>query len=92
MKYNLNLINSGTLATEIQVHVKISQFITLLLKQSDSLPIHREKVSMCTIGLVGYNLIITNGIYCAIEYIFENHENFLFLNILTPLTALVIYL
>ena len=30
---------------------------------------HREKVSMCTIWLVAYNL--TNGIYCAIEYIFE---------------------
>ena len=49
MKGNLNL-NSRTSATEIQVNdVKTSQFIILLLKQSDSLPIHREKVSMRTI-------------------------------------------
>ena len=35
-------INFRTLATEIQVRIKISQFITLLPKRSDSLPIHRE--------------------------------------------------
>ena len=62
------------LATEIQVCVKISQLITLLLKQSDSRPIHREKVPMHTIKLVAYNL--TNGIYCAVEYSFEKPRKF----------------
>ena len=70
MKGNLNF-NFGTLANEIQVRVKINQFITLLLKQSDSLPIHREKVSMLTIWPVAYNLT-----YCAIEYIIEKPRKF----------------
>ena len=84
---NLNF-NSRTLANEIQVHVKISEFITLMLKQSDSLPIHREKVSVRTILPLAYNL--TDGIYCAIEK--PRKFASLVLNILTQSIALVINL
>ena len=47
MKGNLSL-KSRTIATEIQAHVKISQFITLLVKRSDSFR-YTEKKSMRTI-------------------------------------------
>ena len=89
MKGNLNL-NSRSLATEIQVHVKISQFITLLLVWFTSAT-QKKKVSMRTIWLVAYNL--TNGIYCAVKYIFEGkQESSLVLNILALSISLVIYL
>ena len=97
-KGNLNL-NSRTLATEIQVHAKISQFITLLLKQIDSFPIHREKVSVRTIWQVAYNLttIMEFTVQLNTCTFFKTktkkkQENLLVLNILIPSVTLVMYL